>query len=220
MADTVASSSTAASSNKFYHVFINHHGPDVKKTFASHLYHRLCSAGTGLRVFLDQPELRAGRNFDCQIKDAIRTATVHVAIFSPRYAESEWCLNELLYMLESRALIIPVFYHVDPAVVRWPQGKGVYAEALRILENKKTQDPQTHEERPRHDPATIKKWREALSTASIISGFDLNAAPFNGDEGALVEKIVQRVLEEIKSRSSLFSCSFSMRCCNMFRKAV
>lgn len=84
-------------------------------------------------------------------------------------------------------------------MVRWPEGKGVYAEALRILEMKKLPDGT-----PRHDPATIKKWREALSTVSIISGFDLDAAPFNGDESALVERIARRVLEEIKGGSDLY----------------
>lgn len=144
--------------------------------------------------------MRAGRTFISQIKDAITSAFVHVAIFSPRYAESEWCLNELLDMLESKSVIIPVFYQVEPATVRWPDGKGVYAEALRILENKKISDSQ----KPRHDPATIKKWKEALSTVSEISGFDLGAGPFYGDEGELVEKIVERVLEEIKSTSGFY----------------
>lgn len=175
MAYTVASSSTPASPIGPYHVFINHRGADVKKTFASHLYYRLLSAHIGLRVFLDRPELRAGDNFPCQIKDAIKNASVNVAIFSPGYAESEWCLDELLYMLESKADIIPVFYHVEPAVVRRPQGKGIYAEALRSLENK-----QTHEKKLRHNPVKIQKWRKALSSVAEISGLDLEAPPYNG----------------------------------------
>jgi len=215
MAHTVASSSTAASPKKLYHVFINHRGPDVKKTFASHLYHRLSSPYVGLRVFLDQPELRVGDKFPDQIKEAIKTASVHVAIFSKAYAESVWCLNELLYMFESGAPIIPVFYDVEPAQLR--DKDEVYAKALHILESKKTTDSQTMEEKPRQSSTTIHKWKEALSRVADISGLDLQKT-CNGDEGDLVEKIVQRVLEEIKSilsvgtSVSLFSCRISVCC--------
>lgn len=87
--------STSNSSNYCsYEVFINHRGPDVKKTLASHLYRHLISYG--LRVFLDCEELQEGENLTCQIQGAIRTSSLHVTIFSPTYADSFWCLNELL----------------------------------------------------------------------------------------------------------------------------
>jgi hypothetical protein len=92
-----ASSSIAA--HYSYDVFINHRGPDVKKTFASHLYHGLSKHG--LRVFLDEPELQPGDSLTSQIEGAVGTASVHVAVFSSHYAESRWCLDELLLMLES-----------------------------------------------------------------------------------------------------------------------
>jgi hypothetical protein len=170
----MASSSFANSS---YHVFINHPGPDVKNTFAAYLYRRFVSFG--LNVFLDREELQQGDYPNSQIKGAIQSASVHVAIFSKRYPESTWRLNELLMMLESRATIIPVFYHVKPSDLRWTHGKdGVYARALRKLEEKRTYDPLIHKEKLRHDPATVEKWRNALSDVSHISGFDLEA--FNG----------------------------------------
>ena len=166
-----ASSSTAASTssdpnsnNSSFDVFISHHGGDTKKTFASHLYHRLHSYG--LKVFLDQPELQRGDDFAPQIRGAIRAASVNVAILSQRYAESEWCLNELLWMCtESKAPIIPVFYHVKPAELRWTQGgkDGVYAQALRKLEQKTTDDPQTQGENSALGSTGITNWRNALS---------------------------------------------------------
>jgi leucine-rich repeat protein SHOC2 len=164
-----ASTSTSAD---VYDVFINHRRPDVKKTLASHLYHRLISHG--LQVFLDYQELNVGENFDSEIKGAIKSASVHVAIFSQTYAESKWCLNELQLMLESGSPIIPVFYKVKPADLRWTRGKdGVYAQALSKLEEKRTYDSQ-----PRYDPTTVENWRNALFTVSGISGFELDA--FNG----------------------------------------
>lgn len=85
-----------------FDVFINHRGPDVKKGLASHLYHSL--RRQGLRVFLDIEELQAGDNLKPQIVGAINTASLHIAIFSPLYAESPWCLNELVQMLETELL--------------------------------------------------------------------------------------------------------------------
>jgi hypothetical protein len=117
----------------------------------------------------------------------IRTASVHVAIFSPNYADSEGCLNELRLMLELGTPIIPVYYHVSPADLT--QGEGVYARSLRNLEQ-------------RYNPQTIENWRIALSSAAEINGLDLQA--FDGDEGELLEKVVElikiRVNEVFKIR--------------------
>lgn len=180
-----------------YDVFINHRGPDVKNTFASHLYRRLLQRG--LRVFLDKQELQEGLNFTSQIQSAIRSASVHVAIFSPRYAESKWCLDELLQMFESGSPIIPVFYHVKPSQLRWTQGEGgVYSQDLRKLEEKKTYDTETHEEKPRHDSTTIQKWRDALSSVAEISGFELDAN--YTDEGELLDKVVECVVKKREAR--------------------
>ena len=111
--DAFASTSAATSledDSCGYDVFINHRGPNVKNTFASRLYRRLLQRG--LRVFLDKPELQEVLNLTLQIQRAIRTASVHVGIFSPTYSQPKWCLDELLQMFESEAIIIPVFYHM------------------------------------------------------------------------------------------------------------
>eukprot|EP00253_Pinus_taeda_P028447 PITA_28447 len=192
-ASTSASTSTAPNSD--HDVFINHRGLDVKKNFASHLYRRLQSYG--LRVFLDQPELQRGDYFAAQIEEAIRYASVHVAIFSSGYAESTWCLRELDLMLQSNSPVIPVFYKVKPEELRWTRGKeGGYAKALEGLEKKMSTDPQTGEEKLRYDPSLIQNWRNALSKAAGISGFELEAC--NGDEGELVDNVVEEVLKRVK----------------------
>jgi hypothetical protein len=84
-------------------------------------------------------------------------------------------LNELLLMLDSGETIIPVFYHVKPAELRWTRGDGVYAEALQRLARKKTLDSQSHEERPRYHSDTIERWTNALYRAAELSGFELEA---------------------------------------------
>lgn len=173
-ATTTSTSSISHSNRNIYcDVFINHRGPDVKKTLASHLYHRLRLHG--IRVFLDRPELNEGGNFSSKIDAAIRTASVHVAIFSRTYAASTSCLNELFLMLESKAPIVPVFYGVKPDDLSLSQGKdGVYAQDLCNLEI-----TQTGEGKPRYDSTSIQTWRDALSRVAEIRGFDLDA--YNGE---------------------------------------
>eukprot|EP00253_Pinus_taeda_P015740 PITA_15740 len=192
LSDLAASSSSTASWCA-YDVFINHRGPDVKNTFASHLYRRL--RDHALRVFLDKPELEDGRSIFSQIDHAIRVASVHIAIFSKNYAQSSWCLDELVLMKESGATILPVFLNVKPCVVRHTGEDGEFAEALQKHREKTTIDPRTGERKRRYDSDTIKKWRNALSDVADISGFDLKA--FNGDEGELLDKVLHKVLKTV-----------------------
>ncbi|GLJ24536.1 hypothetical protein SUGI_0468790 [Cryptomeria japonica] len=86
-----------------YDVFINHRGPDVKRTLASLIYHRL--EAHGLRVFLDEQELQVGDSLTPAIKSAISTASVQIAIFSKTYAQSTWCLDELDHRNKGRVTI-------------------------------------------------------------------------------------------------------------------
>ena len=100
-----------------YDVFINHRGQDVKKTFVAHLDAAL--RRNGFRPFLDAKNIRKGRHVLKSIDKALNDACVHVAIFSKRYAESKYCLNELCDMLKSGKDILLVFYHVKPEELRW-----------------------------------------------------------------------------------------------------
>jgi hypothetical protein len=82
-------------------------------------------------------------------------------------------------MLESKAILIPVFYNVKPSDLRWTHGKdGVFSRVLRTFEKKTRYDPLTGKEKLRYDPATVEKWRKALSDVADISGFELGA--YNG----------------------------------------
>nr|AAM28914.1 TIR/P-loop/LRR [Pinus taeda] len=176
--------SSSSSSNKSHQVFINHRGVDVKKTFVRSLYRRLREKG--LTAFFNEEEMQGGCEISSQLADAIRTASVHVAIFSPRYVESEWCLNELLLMLKSNGPIVPVFYRVKPQDVRWML--GLYGEALA-----------THEMKGRHDPSTIEEWRNALNEVANKSGFELQK-----DNSLLwmelLDKVVKRLLEMVQQQ--------------------
>lgn len=182
-----------------YHVFLNHRGTDVKNTLASHLYYRLIDSGW--RVFFDKEEAQKGRTVNSELEKAIKFAYVHVVIFSKRYAESEWCLDELLLMVKSQSIIIPVFYDVKRSDIMLSMVggmNGVYVEALRILKEKKTIDPETHKEKPRYDSDTIEIWKGALMEATKTDGFDLET--YDGDEGQLVDNVVLEVDKQMKQK--------------------
>jgi len=91
-----------------------------------------------LQAFLDEPELVKGCTFPSQVEAAFQNFAIHIAIFTPTYADSEWCLNELIHMIKSEATILPVFYNVEPCELLWTRkdGRGAYFETLRRHEEK------------------------------------------------------------------------------------
>ncbi|GLJ33676.1 hypothetical protein SUGI_0676770 [Cryptomeria japonica] len=115
-------------SSSLFDVFINHRGPDVKQTLATELYNSL--GQIGIRAFLDSEEKEFGNYFPFTIETAIGSAKVHIAIFSKRYAESAWCLAELVLLLQSEAKIIPVFYKVEAREGRYLEKLREWKEAL------------------------------------------------------------------------------------------
>ncbi|KAG0563344.1 hypothetical protein KC19_8G023000 [Ceratodon purpureus] len=160
-----------------YDVFINHRGPDVKKTFVAHLNAAL--RRNGFRPFLDAKDIGQGRHVFKSIDKALKGASVHVAVFSKRYAESKYCLNELCDMLRSGQVILPVFY-------------GVNAEDLRWIENGPLKKGfEKHVKRGRTEE--IEKWKEALRKVADYRGFRLDEV--NGDE----EQLIRSILVEVRS---------------------
>ncbi|GLJ29976.1 hypothetical protein SUGI_0592660 [Cryptomeria japonica] len=166
-------------SSRLHDVFINHRGPDVKTTLASQLYNSLKKAG--IRAFLDSEEKELGVSFPSTIETAIKSAKVHVAIFSKRYAESPWCLAELVLMLQTKARIIPVFYQVKPSDLRFIE-KGDYPKAFAKYVNKKRYIEK------------LSEWKEALQSLSFVAGEE-----FKGD----CKNIIAAVRMEIQKKICL-----------------
>lgn len=59
------------------------------------------------------------RLFD-KIDTAIKHCKLGVAVFSPRYCESYFCLHELALIMESSKKVIPIFYDVKPSQLQVP----------------------------------------------------------------------------------------------------
>ncbi|GLJ33992.1 hypothetical protein SUGI_0683690 [Cryptomeria japonica] len=164
-----------------WQIFINHRGSDTKYTFANKIQEKL--DGMGFRAFLDVEALQPGDLIPAEIQAAMTSASLHIAILSPDYAESPWCLAELAFMLQTPAKIIPVFYHVESSDVRWVQ-KGIYAHAFSEYGKK-----------GRYTQEKLDEWKTALHNISFRSGYPVNN---NEDEARVLKNIVNHALQILK----------------------
>ncbi|RVW23174.1 TMV resistance protein N [Vitis vinifera] len=87
--------------------------------------------------------------------------------FSENYADSRWCLNELLAIIESiasddRRIVLPIFYHVNPSDVR--HQRGSYA----------TRHTSPVEDADEDEVAMIENWQNALTAAANLTGYHVD----------------------------------------------
>ncbi|RVW36496.1 TMV resistance protein N [Vitis vinifera] len=104
------------SSRQSCDVFINHRGIDTKRTVATLLYDHLTMLN--MRPFLDNKTMKPGDKLFDKIDSAIRGCKIGVAVFSPHYCESYFCLHELALFMESNKKVIPIFCDVKPSQLR------------------------------------------------------------------------------------------------------
>ncbi|KAI4380544.1 hypothetical protein MLD38_006722 [Melastoma candidum] len=158
-----ASSSECMSSGECqgsFNVFISFRGKDVRNTFLSHLLQALEHAG--IRAYVDTTGLSKGDDIAQSLGEAIRNSRIAIPIFSLNYASSRWCLNELVQIMDCRKrgqLVMPVFYRVEPWEVRRPTTYSL-EKALASHGN---------------DSEVLTRWMKALSDASHLSGWHLDA---------------------------------------------
>ncbi|KAL3736836.1 hypothetical protein ACJRO7_025723 [Eucalyptus globulus] len=182
--DAATSSSTGGVSESLgdeFDVFLNFRGPDTRLNFTDHLYHSL--DGAGIRVFLDDAEIRKGEKIGGELLRAINNSRIYVPIFSRDYASSAWCLRELVHMVEclrrsTDKAILPIFFNVDPYDVKL--GTGLYIDALK-----------KHEDRFSYDE--LRRWKEALTEVASIKGWHCKDI----GQGELIKLVTNEVLRKL-----------------------
>lgn len=157
-------------------VFLNHRGPDVKVDFVAHLHDALRCAG--LNAFLDKESSTRGLPIE-SIMDVLKSAKVHVAVVSKGYADSKFCLSELVAIMESGKPVIPVFYDVEPSALRRVEN-GLFAEAFE-------------KHKRRESEKQVEEWADALEKLANVIGFCFRRADYYGDEAKLKKKVVDAV---------------------------
>ncbi|CAK9153727.1 unnamed protein product [Ilex paraguariensis] len=181
-----SSSSLSSTPPWKYDIFLSFRGEDTRKNFTDHLYTALVQ--TGIHIFRDDDELERGKEISLELLKAIRGSRISIIVFSKNYASSRWCLDELVEILECRKtigqLVLPIFYDVDPSDVR--KQTGSFAKAFA-----------RHAECFVAEIEKVERWRDALTEAGNLSGWDLQNVA-NGHEAKFIQKIVEDVLCQVK----------------------
>ncbi|XP_060671567.1 disease resistance protein RUN1 isoform X1 [Ziziphus jujuba] len=170
-----ASSSSSSSSREKYDVFLSFRGEDTRDGFTGYLYHALDLKH--IVTFKDDENLESGHRIS-EIMEAIKESKICIIVFSKDFASSTWCLDEVVRILECKrngSAVVPIFYGIEPSVVR-KQQEG-YAEAFA-----------KHEQDGRE---MVQQWRDALKEVAGISGYESNKIR---PEYRFIEKIVEDVL--------------------------
>ncbi|KAG0568439.1 hypothetical protein KC19_6G019900 [Ceratodon purpureus] len=186
---SIPSTSAAGSRHPKYEIFINHRGTDVKLNFVAHLADALRERH--YNPFVDKYDLEKGGMALAEIQAALEGASVQLAVFSPGYAGSEYCLDELVDMLEcckrdeGNVMLVPIFFGVLPEDLERPDD-GAFKVAFQKHESSAVCDNR------------IRAWKKALMEATQRTGFDLRHEA--GDENVLMHKIICRVESILSAR--------------------
>ncbi|XP_070665612.1 disease resistance protein RUN1-like isoform X2 [Malus domestica] len=170
------------SKGSLYEVFISFRGEDTRKNFTGHLHEALTKAG--INAFIDD-ELRRGEDITTELVQAIQGSRISIIVFSRRYSDSSWCLEELVKIMECRRmlgqLVLPIFYDVDPSHVR-KQTSSFAQSFLKHTDEKK-----------------VERWRAALTEASNLPGWDLRNT-FDGHEAKFIRMITNDVTTKLNNK--------------------
>nr|XP_043634316.1 TMV resistance protein N-like [Erigeron canadensis] len=170
-----------------YDVFLSFRGEDTRYNFVDHLYDAL--KRNGIIVFKDDKELPLGEPISPELKKAIRESMYAVVVFSEKFAESSWCLDEVAEIMERRQgiglKVLSVFYYIEPSDVR--RQKGVFAT-----------DFQKHEQKYKDETYKVNNWRKALFEAANLSSLPISKI-VKESESAIINKIVKKIFGDVRS---------------------
>ncbi|KAL5552553.1 hypothetical protein UlMin_039954, partial [Ulmus minor] len=162
-----------------YDVFISFRGGDTRHNFTGHLYSALCR--NQVKTYIDEISLEKGDDISRALPKAIEESAISIIIFSPNYASSTWCLDELLHILKCKRdksqIVLPIFLGVDPSDIR--KQKGSYGAAF-VKHRKRFKQRRLRlfclcfiaRKRFKNEMDKVQEWRQALIEASKFSGWD------------------------------------------------
>ncbi|XP_050209741.1 disease resistance protein Roq1-like isoform X2 [Mercurialis annua] len=172
-------------------VFISFRGEDTRLNFTSHLYTALIEKKIPIPTFIDNNIVRGQEIWPSLVKE-IEDSKISIVVLSQNYASSEWCLEELVKILDcfknNGQMVIPVFYKVDPTDVC--DQTGSFGEAF--LKHEMV------------DQLKVQRWRCALTEVANLAGWDSSVTR---PESELIKQIIKDVSEKL----SRISPSYHLR---------
>nr|KAJ0191973.1 hypothetical protein LSAT_V11C800409120 [Lactuca sativa] len=201
-----------------YHVFLSFRGEDTRNSFVGHLYSAL--EQKGIHTYKDNETLPRGESIGPALMKAIEESQIAVIVFSENYADSSWCLDELVHIMKCKGkrgqIILPIFYGVKPSELRKQKRKYGEAFAKHELKNKKKvkswgqsflksplgwlfapleKNRKYIEESVKHElenQTKVESWKKAVVDASNIAGWEFNDNA-NMDESKFIKTIVEKI---------------------------
>ncbi|KAK2431718.1 TMV resistance protein N [Trifolium repens] len=172
-----------------WQIFLSFRGKDTRDAFTGSLYKDLCQGG--FKTFMDDGGLDTGDQISPSLLNAIEASRLSIIVLSENYANSSWCLEELVKIMEcmklKKQLVWPIFYKVDPS-------------DIRHLTKSYGKDMAQHENNYGINSERVHKWKSALFEVSNLSGKTYT----NGYEHEFIQKIVEDA-NLIKSRLQIRS---------------
>uniref|UniRef100_A0A7N2MFT5 ADP-ribosyl cyclase/cyclic ADP-ribose hydrolase n=2 Tax=Quercus lobata TaxID=97700 RepID=A0A7N2MFT5_QUELO len=158
MASTSSETPSLPGSN--FDVFLSFRGEDTRHGFTDHLYAAFISKG--IEAFRDNEKHHLGQEIASELIQVIEKSQYAIVVFSEKYADSRWCLDELAEIVECKKNkglkeVVPVFYHVDPSDVR--KQTGPFKKAF-----------DEHQRNDRIDREKIQKWKDAMREVGNLKG--------------------------------------------------
>ncbi|KAH0878419.1 hypothetical protein Bca4012_071546 [Brassica carinata] len=165
-----------------YDFFLSFRGEDTRHTVVERLYNKLHEKEKKARIFRDNEGMERGEEINPSLIAGIEDSAASLVVFSPCYADSHWCLDELATLCDVSSSLdrpmIPIFYKVDPNHVRKQSGRFV-------------EDFETHA--IRFTKEEMQRWRGAMKIVGNLPGFIYREGE-NEDE--MIGLVVKRVLAE------------------------
>ncbi|CAK8538790.1 unnamed protein product [Lathyrus sativus] len=156
-----------------WQIFLSFRGTDTRYGFTGSLYQALRQGG--FKTFMDDGGLQTGDQISPSLLNAIEASRLSIIVLSENYANSTWCLDELVKILEcKKQLVWPIFYKVEPSDIRH----------MRKCYGK---DMAQHENMFGINSERVQKWKSALIEVCNLSG----KAYTTGYEYEFIQKIVE-----------------------------
>jgi len=172
-----------------WQMFLSFRGEDTRSSFTGFLFQALCQGG--FKTFIDDEGLHTGDQISPSLRKAIAASRLSIIVLSENYANSTWCLDELVKILEcmkcDNQIVWPIFYKVEPSDIRHlRKGYG--------------KDMAQHEKKFGINSERVQKWKSALLEVSNLSGMTYTT----GYEFEFIQKIVKDA-SDIKNRLQILS---------------
>ncbi|KAL7619243.1 hypothetical protein Lser_V15G02944 [Lactuca serriola] len=193
LSEYIEVSSSSSSKDHKYDVFLSFRGVDTRYAFTDHLHKALLDAN--ISTFLDDEENETGGDLKPELESAIKSSRVSVIVLSKNYANSSWCLDELVLILEQRMssnqIVIPIFYHVEPTHVRKQQSTFGLSMAKHIQK----MEGETNANKRSQLAQKIDGWIRALTEVANLKGENANGSFRRETE--LIEEIVKEIYRRL-----------------------